>query len=345
MRVAWDLRKQDCDVVHIHNYSQFVPVIRALNPHVKIILHMHCEWLSQLDARMIERRLEQTDLVIGCSNHVVEKVKARFPQFSDRCCVIANGVDVERFGVSPASVNGDCDSTKRLLYVGRVSPEKGVHVLLKAVEVVYSQIPEIQVDVVGGFGSAPFEYMVLISEEDTVRALAAFYQGWRHTSDYPEQLRRELPLHLQGRVNFVGELPHNEVVDYYHRAHVFVNPSLSEAFGLSLVEAMASKKPVVATNVGGMKEVVDHGMSGLLVEPANPEALAEALIYVLKDDGLRQSMGEVGHRRVTELYTWKRVSDSLWEKYAEVINQSKAASLTVPPAQPVAEAPMRGNAQ
>ena len=233
----------------------------------------------------------------------------------------------------------------RLLFVGRVSPEKGVYVLLRAVERVIAQGPDIQVDVIGGLGSAPFEYMVLISEEKTVRDLAAFYRGWRHRSDYPEALLRQLPPELAGRVNFTGELPHNEVADYYHRAHVLVNPSLSEAFGLSLVEAMASKIPVIATNVGGMKEVVEHGRTGLLVEPADPDALAEALIRLLKDDDLRRSMGEAGYRRAAELYTWNRVSQCLWEKYVEIMDHAKATCSSLPSAQPIAESPLRDNAQ
>lgn len=345
VRVAWDLRKQNRDIVHIHNSTQFVPIIRAFNPHIKIVLHMHCEWLSQLDARTVERRLEQTDLVIGCSKHVVEKVVARFPHFSDRCCVVSNGVDLERFGVSTATITDQSDAPMRLLFVGRVSPEKGVHVLLRAVERVIAQVPDIQVDVIGGLGSAPFEYMVLISEEKTVRDLAAFYRGWRHRSDYPEALLRQLPPDLAGRVNFTGELPHNEVADYYHRAHVLVNPSLSEAFGLSLVEAMASKIPVIATNVGGMKEVVEHGRTGLLVEPADPDALAEALIRLLKDDDLRRSMGAAGYRRAAELYTWNRVSQCLWEKYVEIMDHAKATCSSLPSAQPIAESPLRDNAQ
>lgn len=345
LRVALDLRQQCCDIVHIHNSTQFVPLIRVFNPHIKIVLHMHCEWLSQLDQKMIEQRLAQTDLIIGCSKHVIEKIQTRFPQFAERCQVVHNGVDLERFSTPPKSVTANTRQPKRLLYVGRVSPEKGVHVLLSAMEKVCAQFPDIQLDVVGGFGSAPFEYMVLVSDENMVRDLGVFYHGWRHSSSYTDHLQKELPVHLRQHINFVGELPHDAVIAYYHQADVLVNPALSEAFGLSLVEAMASKLPVVATNVGGMQEIVVHNKTGLLVEPTNPDALANALIDLLQNENLCHTMGENGYGRVTELYTWQHIADTLWSKYHWVLNRHAAASLTKLAAQSTTEPSIPGKVQ
>lgn len=85
LQVANDLRKQGCDIVHILNFSQFARVIRVFNPKVKIVLNTRCEWLTQLDRKMIERRLRDVDLIIGCSQYITEKVRRFFPQFAKRC--------------------------------------------------------------------------------------------------------------------------------------------------------------------------------------------------------------------------------------------------------------------
>jgi len=75
LQVARDLKREKCDIVHLHNFFQFVPIIRAFNPKIKIVLHMHCEWLTQLDRTMIENRLRKVDLIIGCSEYITEKAR------------------------------------------------------------------------------------------------------------------------------------------------------------------------------------------------------------------------------------------------------------------------------
>jgi len=124
LQVAKDLRAEKCDVVHLHNFSQFVPIIRAFNPEIKIVLHMHCEWLTQLDRTMIERRLREADLVIGCSKYITEKILHRFPQFAKRCQTVYSGVDVNHFVSENNHWATKKNGVKRLLFVGRNSPEK-----------------------------------------------------------------------------------------------------------------------------------------------------------------------------------------------------------------------------
>ncbi|MGH7495314.1 MAG: glycosyltransferase family 4 protein [bacterium] len=90
LQVAIDLQKRRCDIVHLHNLSQFVLIIRAFNPKIKIILHMHCEWLSQLDRPMIAHRLNQVDGVIGCSEYITKKIRLAFPRLAARCQTVPN---------------------------------------------------------------------------------------------------------------------------------------------------------------------------------------------------------------------------------------------------------------
>lgn len=319
LQVANDLRQQRCDVVHVHNFSQFVPVIRVFNPKVKIVLHMHCEWLTQLDRKMIEDRLRQVDLVIGCSEYITEGIQRRFPQFAGRCRTLVNGVDINQFVNQDSHGAVKRNGAERLLFVGRVSPEKGIHVLLGAFRKVVERFPHAQLDIVGPGGSAAFEFIVLVSDDDKVSDLAAFYGRRLRRGDYFSYLQRFLPPSLASRVTFIGPVPHSHVISHYREADVFVFPSVwNEPFGMPVVEAMASKVPVVATQGGGITEIVEDGKTGLLVERDNVAALAEAIMRLLENEGLRQSMGEAARRRVIECYSWERTVRTLMHQYGEI---------------------------
>ena len=319
LQVARDLRTQQPDIVHIHNFSQFVPVIRAFNPKVKIVLHMHCEWLTQLDQAMIEQRLRHVDLVVGCSEYITEKVRRRFPQFAGRCQTVFNGVDVHHFvSENSHSVSKEND-VKRLLFVGRISPEKGVHVLMDAFQKVVEHCPQVQLDIVGPGGNAPFEFVVFVSDDEKVSDLASFYGRILRRGDYFSYLQRRLPSNLASRVNFVGPVPNSLVIDYYRDADVFILPSLwNEPFGMPLVEAMASEVPVIATRGGGITEIVEEGQTGLLVERDNATALAEAILRLLVDDDLRKRMGKAGREQAIERYSWDLVTENLLHLYEDI---------------------------
>jgi hypothetical protein len=84
MEVGRKSRELCCDIVQVMNYSQFLPIIRKWNPECRISLHMQCEWLTQLDRKLIEQRISCADLIVGCSEYITRKI-AEFPQFS--CCV------------------------------------------------------------------------------------------------------------------------------------------------------------------------------------------------------------------------------------------------------------------
>ena len=127
LQVARDLRKLPCDIVHVLNFSQLVPIIRAFNPKTKIVLNMRCDWLTQLDATMIERRLKDADLIIGCSEYITERIRRAFPRFAGRCQTVHNGCDVNYFFPENGRSDGNEKGARRLLFVGRVSPEKGAH--------------------------------------------------------------------------------------------------------------------------------------------------------------------------------------------------------------------------
>ena len=327
LQIALDLRKNDFDIVHIHNFSQFVPLIRFFNPHIKIVLHMHCEWLSQLDDRMIEHRVEKTDLVVGCSEYVINKIKQRFPKQAEKIYCVYNGVNLNVFSSQVQNIEKDDSNVIRLLYVGRVSPEKGIHILLDAFQILYKRHNNLELNIVGSAGSAPYEYMVLISDDPRVKGLAPFYQGWRKRDNYFSSLTSQLPPELGKNVKFVGAVPHSEVVNYYHRSDLLVNPSFTEAFGMSLVEAMACKVPVVATLTGGMIEIIEGNQGGLLVEVGDVNRMVDAISEIIENDKLRSSM-VVSKLSDLEKYTWLVISEDLHHHYTKLLSKIDCASVT-----------------
>lgn len=308
--VAWRVRRLRPDVVHVHNFTGFVPIIRAFNPNAKIVLHMNCEWLSQLDEQRMGRRIAAADAVFGSSGHIARLVQRRYPQYADRCHTVYNGVDPDAFVGAPKEPAGrEPDASPVLVFVGRVSPEKGVHDLIDAMAIVAERHPRARLDLVGPVGALDRRFLVDVSGDARVAGLARFYGD----EDYGSMLQR-LVRERGLDVHFHGAMSQEHVVQHVAAADVLVNPSYSESFGMALVEAMACGTPVVATRVGGMLEIVDE-RTGLLTDPSDPVALADAISRLLHDDDLRRSMGAEGRSRVEALFAWDRVAEAALEQY------------------------------
>ncbi|MGE0767234.1 MAG: glycosyltransferase family 4 protein [Hyphomicrobiaceae bacterium] len=309
LAVALQLRRRGVDIVHIHNFTQFVPIVRTFNPRAKLVLHMAGEWLTQLDARIMGERAEMCDLILGASDHITNLIRARFPRLAHRCHTVYNGVDVEKF--SPPAVVRPRDEPKRLLFVGRVSPEKGVHVLLEALPTIAEKYPGVHLDIVGAVGAMPAEHLVSLSDDRDVRGLLSLY-----AEPYGTYLGRLIPRALANQVNFMGNLPHDALVDQYRRADLLINPSYSESFGMSLVEALACETPVVATKVGGMVEIITDDSLGMLVDRGDVSGLAQAILTLLDDDERRTVMGKAGREMVLKRFSWSQIGERVNRLYA-----------------------------
>ena len=251
--IAQDVQRQKCDIIHIVNFPNFVPVVRAHNPGIPIVLHMHGEWLTQVDPSMVEGWLSKTDFILSVSEFVSQGIRTRFPNYASRCQTIYMGVDPDRFCDKSGPSIKKKNSAKRLLYVGRISPEKGLHVLLDAFQRVVRQLPEATLKIVGPEWLMPREYIVELSGNIKISALDSFYKG-----GYLSFLKKQLPSKLVNQVDFIDLVVHEKINTYFNNADLYVNPSFSESLGMSIIEAMASQLPVVATRVGGVPEVVEE---------------------------------------------------------------------------------------
>jgi glycosyltransferase involved in cell wall biosynthesis len=212
---------------------------------------------------------------------------------ASRTRVVFGGADPARFSPDPNAIR------RGVLFVGRLTPHKGVDRLIEA-------LPEdAELRVVGseGHDSDPPE------------------------RDYPKLLRR---LAAQRRVEFLGVVPDDDLPALYRGAQVLALPSVHltrygreiavvELLGLATIEAMASGTPVVASAVGGLPEVVEHGVTGFLVEPGNIAELRGRLAQVLGDRLLAERLGRNARERFLEKFTWEACAGRCLAAYSELL--------------------------
>jgi glycosyltransferase involved in cell wall biosynthesis len=287
---------------------------------------MHAEWLTRLNPASIRRRLRNVDAVLSCSDFVTNQIREAFPEYASRCATIYNGVDVEHF--FPAGQANEPGREKRLLYVGVISPHKGLHVLLDALPAILKRCPGCRLELVGRPYLLPLDWLSTLGDPAEMARLVRFYDGRGYLSHLKEQIAR---LNLTDWVEFSGLLSRADLTQRFRQADLFVFPSLwNELFGMPTAEANACGISVVTSRIAGLPEVIEHGVTGLLVPPGDSSALAEAIIQLLEDENLRRSMGQAGRERVLRYFTWDKIAQDLMRHY-ETLLASENARVTVEP--------------
>jgi glycosyltransferase involved in cell wall biosynthesis len=259
--------------------------------------------LAPPNPRMFTRRL--FGLVTGraaavlCISRAVADSLLPYCMDAERIVLIPNGIDLSPFDSlrDRASVLTVLDlaqhltpSAQRLIVsVGRLAPEKGFDVLAKAAPSVLEACPD--------------ACFVLAGEGGERERLAALVRAHG----------------MAERFLMPGHCP--DVPGLLSAADVVAVPSRSEGQGLVALEAMAARRPVVASRVGGLTETVADGVNGVLVPPENPAALADALIRLLRDEPARLRMGEEGRARAERDYTADRMADRTAELYRQILGK------------------------
>ena len=191
-----------------------------------------------------------------------------------------------------SGVEGRDKGSAVVLYTGRIEYRKGTVPLLRSVPYVAQEFPDVQYVIAGG----------------------------QHTSINDRTLNRVLDGDdIRSHVHLLGHVLWQQLADWYRQSTVFVMPSYYETFCISAVEAMAFGLPVVATTAGGLPEVVEDGVTGILVPPGDPQALAEAVVRLLRDPDMRERMGQAGRERVLEKFTVEQVVEEMLKLYHEVV--------------------------
>ncbi len=260
------------------------------------------DWSYQESLTLLRQKYfwSRADLLIAVSGAVRRELADLYHIKQSKIAVVYNGISPEVFRhVDDGSVLRDelgIENTKRIiLYVGHFGPRKGLPVILEAMSLVLRRIPNALLLAVGG-----------------VPKWLGSGNSWK---DLEEAIRSK---GIGASVRLLGQIQHNVLPSFYSLADVFVMPSYYEAFPKVVLEAMACEAPVVATRTGGIPEIVDEGVNGLLFEPGNATDLADKIIDLLKDSTSAQKMGVEGRRRVMASFTWEQTAKNILKAYQMV---------------------------
>lgn len=312
-KICQHLAKDTPDVIIVPNFSQFIHPLRHYCKKSNIILVMQCDWLIEMNRKIIERRLNKVNAICGCSSYIANNIKDYFPAIQHKTSVLYNASNVTLFK-SDEQNRGEAQRLRKrmnlenahvLLYVGRIEPEKGLHLLLRAMGRILSILPNTVLLIIGSVSSQPPSYR--------------FLKRNRRGLDQFERIRSRYGTYLNSLMNdytdniiHLGKVPHYELPIYYNLADMFVHPAIwNEPFGMVITEAMACSCPVVSTKVGGIKEIVVHGETGYLAVPNSIESLQHAIITGLNNHNHLKQMGLNARKRVEENFTWEHTYSRL----------------------------------
>jgi glycosyltransferase involved in cell wall biosynthesis len=333
LQVARELRRQPVDVLHFPQQLQFAAHFKRALPAGKIVLHMHQDELAQLDHGLLRRQLANVHSVVTVSDFVTQRAQARFPEYAASIHTIGNGVDVRRFRPTGNTAATAANNPIRLLFVGRISPDKGVHLLAEAFDRIARERPDVELTLVGKVGMLPFDLVNLLLTDDpaALDSLRPFYGrstlAWLakevlgHKRSYRQQLEARLSPSAASRVRFAGTVSLEELIRLYSEADLLVLPSIwRESYGLPVAESMASGVPVVAAECGGVPELVERGVTGLLVPRLNVDALTNAVRELVSDRQRLRVMGQAARARAERLLTWERSAERLERVYLDLVD-------------------------
>lgn len=226
-----------------------------------------------------------TAITDDCRQHAL---RAGAP--SESIHLVFNGTDLRRFSPGPAAAAsraGDPHYGPHMIFACRqLFPRKGIRFLVQAAAMLKPRFPDLKVVVAGdGF-------------------------------ERPELIKLAESLGVEQDITFLGWVPNTDLPPYYRAAAVSVIPSLEEGFGIPAAEAMGCETPVVASDAGGLPEVVEHGVTGLVVPRGDATALAEAIGSLLDDPARRAAMGRAGRERALRLFDWDRTAEQFEQIYA-----------------------------
>jgi starch synthase len=299
------------DVVHSHtwyaNLAGHLASLRYGIPHVATVhsLEPLRPWKAEqlgggyaLSSWAERVSLGAASAVVAVSAGMRGDVLSVYPEIPpERVRVIRNGIDTVEYAPDPdTSVllkHGIDPARPYIIFVGRITRQKGVPVLLRAAA---SLDPSAQLVLCAGTADTP-------SLGAEVASLVAGLQASR-----------------SGVIWIPEMLPKTEVIQLLTHALVFVCPSVYEPLGIVNLEAMACETAVVASRVGGIPEVVEEGVTGLLVPPDDPASLADALNLLLRDPGRAEAMGVAGRERAVAEFSWEAVAAQTAELYAELVS-------------------------
>lgn len=314
----------DADIVHCHTwYAHFAGIIAKLCYGIPLVITTHSleplrPWKREQLGRgydassWIEKTaIEMADALIAVSEETKEDVLKHFNVDESKVKVIYNGINLQQYMTTTETDTLDAyniDKTKPyVLFVGRITRQKGIIHLVNAIKYI---------------------------DSDTQIVLCAGAPDTKEIGKEMEDAVNEVKKTRKNVIWIDKMVTKKEIIQLYSHADVFCCPSIYEPFGIINIEAMACDTAVVASAVGGIKEVVVHGETGLLIpveqqtsapfEPVNPDKfardLADGINTVINDPILRKSMATKGRKRVEDYFDWISIAKQVEELYKSIKN-------------------------
>jgi glycosyltransferase involved in cell wall biosynthesis len=287
------------DIMHINNLP-FLTTLQSTRLAKKMgipsIVHVHgvmaksnklIDLAQSLYIRTLGQQIFNDATLVICLTRSDAYEIQRYMCPAEKIRIVPNGVDVETF--KPYSSVMD----NLLFWGGRFVFQKGLIYLIHAFANVVNSNPDIKLRMTG---DGP-----LLSK---IYAMVKSYG-------------------LENNVEFKGRVPRDELSKLIGESSIYLLPSLKEGMPYALLEAMACGKPVIGSDIPGINDVITHGKNGILVPPRNPEALANAILTILDDKGLRIKLGQNARQLMVEKYSWDTISEKIEKIYHEAIEERK----------------------
>ncbi len=326
---AFNMSRIDADIVHVHTwYTHFAGILAKLNYSIPLVVTTHSleplrPWKREqlgggydFSCWVEKTALEMADAVVAVSEETRQDILGHFQVSPEKIHIIHNGIDPKEYTPtrSPRAIEslGIDLSRPYVLFVGRITRQKGIFHLLNAIPYLKE---EIQVVFCASAADTP---QILLEMEEHVAAVEKARGGIIWIKNI---------IDLQAKVAL------------YSHAAVFCCPSVYEPFGIINLEAMACETPVVASAVGGIKEAVADGETGILVPVKNGDSaqmkaesakafekdLARAINQLVDDKALRRRMGKAGRRRVLKSFSWAHVARETHALYRSLLSELTAS--------------------
>lgn len=276
-----------------------IPLVARLHGYFPIVemqykfrpLSLSEKLLASLQSKLIDG----AQTVLAVSHSYAEFARAFWKIKRPDLDVLVHGLDTERFSFK------DAPREKRILFVGRMDENKGINILCEAYKIIFSKYPDLE---------------FVFAGVDTLVPNASV--TWK------AHIQQALP---RARLNFLGPIPQEKLIDYYQRSLIAVFPSRYEPFGLVALEAMACGCVTIASRIGGFEEIIEDGKDGFLVSPGDPGDLVKIFEHVLKHPEKRHALTAQAVLKVKTQFALNTVADRLLEHYSAAIqNYSKKKS-------------------
>ena len=278
---------KEYDILHFHDdvdltfplFSYFVKKPKVFHCHT--LQETFNNYIKNIICKMGFRKSSEVYLTVSSNTAKLAKELG-----TNEVKILPNGVDIIKF-----SFNSQNRENKLILFVGRFERRKGIHVLLNSLSFLKTPVTLV---IIGPHSNDEYS-------KEVISQIKAENKKGKHN------------------ITYLGFVNLDDLVKWLQKASIFVCPSLSESFGIVNVEAMSCGTPVIASDIEGIRDIIESGKNGILAPPNDPIKLAEAIQYLLENEDIRIKFGKEGRKKVERKFSWDVIAKRLCKIYKELI--------------------------